>query len=542
MYILGINGGFRQGYQDVSACVTKNGELLAAVEEERLNRIKFSAGKLPESSIHEVLNIAKIDFSEIEEIAFHGETWDDEIQPRLESYFLNHFGSCPPLIRYHHHDCHAASTYYASTFDKAIVITMDNSGDGISVQVMLGEKGKLTLIDRFERPNSFGLFYQIFTQICGFQKDNEEYKLMGLSSYGDRNKYTFDWLLDFNDGQLILNQNFIQKLKPGAASLHKDEMVYNEALLKKLNIKRRIGNQPFDTVYKDLAASAQQHLEKIMLKMVDYYTDKLACNTFCFAGGVALNCVMNKEIMNHPKVEHFFVQPASSDAGISVGAAWLASVKKGQKPTATENTYLGNEYSNEQIEAYLKQAKLPFQFIENTEKEAAKIIADGNVLGWFQGRMEFGPRGLGNRSILANPTIEGMNNEVNRKIKFRESFRPLCPSVLEEDTSLYFKGKTMVSPYMTVTYNIVSENVLKQIPAVIHVDKTARIQTVNKAENPLYYSLLQELKHLTGHGVVLNTSFNLANEPIVNTPKEAVATFYSSGMDALIIGNYLLKK
>lgn len=542
MYILGINGGFRQGYQDVSACIVKNGELLAAVEEERLNRIKFSAGKLPESSIHEVLNITKTDFSQIEEIAFHGETWDDEIQPRLESYFFNHFGSCPPLVRYHHHDCHASSTYYASNFDKAIVITIDNSGDGISVQIMLGENGKLRLIDRFERPNSLGLFYQIFTQICGFQKDNEEYKLMGLSSYGDRNKYNFDWLLDFNDGQLILNQDYIQKLKPGAASLHKDEMVYNDLLLKKLNINRRLASQTFDTVYKDLAASAQQHLEKIMLKIIDYYTDKLACNTLCLAGGVALNCVMNKEIMNHPKIERFFVQPASSDAGISVGAAWLASVKKGQKPTTKENVYLGNEFSNDTIETYLKQAKLPFQFIDKIEKEAAKLIAEGNVIGWFQGRMEFGPRGLGNRSILANPTIEGMNNQVNRKIKFRESFRPLCPSVLEEDAARYFKGKSIISPYMTVVYDIVSDDVLKQIPAVIHIDKTARIQTVSNVENPRYYALLKELKLLTGHGVVLNTSFNLANEPIVNTPKEAVATFYSSGMDALIIGNYLIKK
>lgn len=542
MYILGINGGFRQGYQDVSACIVKNGKILAAVEEERLNRVKFSAGKLPESSVHEVLKITGINFSEIEEIAFHGETWDDEIQPRLENYFLNHFGSCPPLIRYHHHDCHAASTFYASTFEKAIVITMDNSGDGISVQVMLGEHGELNLIDRFERPNSLGLFYQIFTQICGFQKDNEEYKLMGLSSYGDRNRYNFDWLLDFKDGQLILNENFIQKLKPGAASLHKDEMVYNDALLAQLGINRRLNTQPFDSIYKDLAASAQQHLEKIILKIIDFYSDKLACDTFCFAGGVALNCVMNKEIMNCSKVARFFVQPASSDAGISIGAAWLASVKYNMIPVASTTTFLGNEYSNEEIETYLKQIKIPFLYTENPEKEAAQLISEGHVIGWFQGRMEFGPRGLGNRSILANPTIEGMNNEVNRKIKFRESFRPLCPSILEEDVMLYFKGKSAVSPYMTVTYEIRSEDILKQIPAVIHVDKTARIQTVSKNDNLLYYALLQEIKQRTGHGVVLNTSFNLANEPIVNTPREAVATFYSSGMDALIIGNYLLKK
>lgn len=542
MLVLGINGGFRPGYQDVSACVIKDGLILAAVEEERLSRIKFSAGKLPESSVHEVLKISKIDFSEIDEIAFHGETWDDEVQPRLENYFTNHFGSCPPLVRYHHHDCHAASSFYASNFDKAITITMDNSGDGVSIQVMLGENGKLTLIDRFDSPNSLGLFYQMVTQICGFQKDNEEYKLMGLSSYGNRHKYSFDWLLNFTDGKLVLNQDYTRKLKPGASSLHKDEMAYNDKLLNKLGVQKRLFNEPFSEVYKDLAASAQQHLENIILKMIDFYSDKLACNTFCFAGGVALNCVMNKEIMSHPKVSRFFVQPASSDAGISIGAAWLASVKNDINPIPSTNTYLGGENSDKEIETYLKQIKVPFQSIENKTKTAAKLIADGNVIGWYQGRMEFGPRGLGNRSILANATIKGMNDEVNKKIKFRESFRPLCPSVLEEDAKLYFKGKSLISPYMTVVYDIASEEVLEQIPAVIHVDKTARIQTVNKQDNPLYYALLQDIKQETGHGVVLNTSFNLANEPIVNTPKEAIATFYSSGMDALIIGNFLLQK
>jgi carbamoyltransferase len=542
MYILGINGGFRQGYQDVSACIIKNGEIIAAIEEERLNRIKFSPGKLPESSIREVLKIAKIEFSEIHEIAFHGESWDNEIQPRLENYFINHFGSCPAVIRYHHHDCHAASSYYASTFDKAIVITFDNSGDGISVQVMLGENGNLNLISRFERPNSLGLFYQIFTQICGFQKDNEEYKLMGLASYGDRTKYNFDWLIDFNNGELKLNQDYIQKLVPGASSLHKDEMVYNEILIQKIGIKKRLSTQSFEKEYKDLAASVQYHLEKIVLKMIDYYAIKLDCSVFCFAGGVALNCVMNNQILNNSKVSNFYVQPASSDAGISIGAAWISSKKHGIPPVPARNTYLGNKYSNFEIEEYLKEIKIPFRYINNPEIEAANLIAKGLVIGWFQDRMEFGPRALGNRSILANPTIKGMNNEVNRKIKFRESFRPLCPSILEEDVSLYFNGKSLISPYMTVVYEINSNDVINLIPAVIHVDKTARIQTVNISENYLFYSLLIELKRLTGHGVVLNTSFNLANEPIVCTPKDAVATFYSSGMDALIIGNYLLKK
>ena len=542
MVVLGINGGFRQGYQDVSACLVKNGKIIAAIEEERLSRVKFSPGKLPDLSIREVLKIAEIEFSQIDEIAFHGESWDEEIQPRLINYFKNHFGSCPNLVRYHHHDCHAASTFFASSFKKAIVITMDNSGDGISTQIMLGKNKKLELIDRFERPNSLGLFYQIFTQLCGFQKDNEEYKLMGLSSYGNREKYNLEWLLDFENGKLIINQDFIQKLKPGSSSLHKDEMVYNENFIRKIGVKRKLANETFDQVYKDLAASAQNHLEKVVLKMIDYYSNKFSCDSFCLAGGVALNCVMNKEILNHKSVKNIFIQPASTDAGISIGAAWLATLKFNISPINPKNYYLGSAYSNQEIEEYLIQIKVPYVFIKNPQKEAARLLKNGLVVGWFQGRMEFGPRALGNRSILANATIKGMNNDVNRKIKFRESFRPLCPSILEEDVQLYFKSKIRNSPHMTIVFDIISDNILNQIPAVIHIDKTARIQTVNKTDNPQYYQLLKEFKQLTGHGVVLNTSFNLANEPIVSSPKEAIATYFSSGMDAVFIGNFLLKK
>lgn len=542
MYILGINGGFRAGYQDVSACIVKDGEVIAAVEEERLTKIKFSAGKLPYYSIIEVLSLANISFDEVEEIAFHGESWDDEIQPRLEDYFNYHFGVNLPIVRYHHHDCHAASTFYASGFEQAIIITIDNSGDGVSTQVMFGSEGQLQLIDRFERPNSFGLFYQIITQVCGFQKDNEEYKLMGLSSYGDRKKHDFSWLFDFKDGELNLNQKYIQKLAPGASSLHKDEMVFDDVLLERLAIQPRKLEEPFSEAYKDLAASAQQHIEDVMLKMIEYYSEKLKCNHFCFAGGVALNCVMNKSIMNHSKVHSIFIQPASTDAGISLGAAWLATVKRNIQPIPQVHTYLGRSFSNNEIEHTLKNLKLKYEKIEEPEKIAAQLITADKIIGWFQGKMEFGPRGLGNRSILANPTAKGMNDKVNLAIKFRESFRPLCPSVLEEDFDLYFKGKKKVSPYMTITYDIIGNSVTDVIPAVIHVDNTARIQTVNEKVNPLYYRLLQNLKRLNGHGVVLNTSFNLANQPIVNTPQDAIATFYACGMDALIIGDYLIEK
>lgn len=541
MKILGISGGFRQGYQDVSTCLVIDGKVIAAVEEERLNRIKFSAGRLPYLSVLEVLKISNIQFSELDFIAFHGSTWGDEIQPRLEDYFIQHFGSCPKFIRFHHHDCHAASTYFASSFEKATVISFDNSGDGISLQIMKGENGKLELVQRFDRPNSLGLFYQVITQYCGFVKDSDEYKVMGLSSYGNREAYDFSWLIDFQDGRLQINKEFILVPQPGASSLHKDEMVFNESFIKKMEAKRRIPKSEMTSFYKDVAASAQQHFENVLLKIVKHYIEKTGYSKVCFAGGAALNCVANQKIMNASFVEKLFIQPASGDAGISMGAAWLCSIENNCPPKPTETAYLGTNFDNNEIETILKISNVPYQFIKNPSEDAAKEIYNNKVIGWFQGAMEFGPRALGNRSILANATNAKMQDLVNKKIKFRESFRPFCPSVLEEDAPLYFEGKQKIAPYMTITYNVKKE-MQKEIPAVTHIDRTARIQTVNQNQNKRFYELLAELKRLTGHGVVMNTSFNLSHEPIVNSPRDAIATFFASGMEVLYLGNFKILK
>lgn len=541
MNILGISGGFRQGYQDVSACLVIDGKVVAAVEEERINRIKFSAGRLPYLSVFEVLNIGNIQFSDLDCIAFHGSTWGEEIQPRLEDYFIQHFGSCPTLLRFHHHDCHAASTYYASGFDKATVITFDNSGDGISLQIMKGENGKLTLLERFARPDSLGLFYQIITQYCGFVKDSDEYKVMGLSSYGNRDAFDFSWLIDFKNEKLEINKNHIVVPQPGAASLHKDEMAFNENFIKKMGQERRIPKSEMTNFYKNVAASAQQHFENILLKIVKHYIEKTGLPNLCFAGGAALNCVANQKIMNASFVEALFVQPASGDAGISLGAAWLCSVENGLEPITTQNTFLGTRFTSSEIEDVLKVSNLQYEFIENPSEDAAQEIHRNKVIGWFQGAMEFGPRALGNRSILANATNAKMQDIVNKKIKFREAFRPFCPSVLEEDASLYFEGKQASAPFMTITYDVKKE-MHQKIPSVTHIDGTARIQTVNEKQNKLFYDLLRELKLLSGHGLVMNTSFNLWHEPIVNSPRDAIATFFASGMDVLYLGDFKIVK
>lgn len=541
MIILGINGGFRQGYQDVSACIVKDGKLIAAIEEERLNRIKHSAGHLPFLSVIAVLQITKIRFEEIDQIAFHGSTWGEEVQGRLEAYFRNHFGSCPTLKRFHHHDCHAASSFFASGFKEALVISLDNSGDGVSLQIMTAKNQKLSLIQRTLRPDSLGLFYQCITQYCGFVKDSDEYKLMGLASYGNRFKYDFSWLIDFVDGTLKLETKYFNLPLPGQASLHQDEMVFNQAFIEKLGAQKRLPKTAIESFYMDIAASAQQHLEQLVIKIAQFYMGKYEQTNLCLAGGVALNCVMNQQLMNSTFVEQLYIQPASNDAGISLGAAWLACIDNQIELQKFESIYLGQEYSSDEIELILKQSKVDYQYVDFPEKIAAQALADNLVLAWFQGRMEFGPRALGNRSILANPGNPKMQEILNSKIKFRESFRPFCPSVLEEDVSLYFEGAQKKSPHMTITFDVNAWG-QESLPSVVHVDKTARIQSVNIEDNPRFYSLLTELKKINGHGVVMNTSFNLSHEPIVCSPRDALASFYASGIDLLILGNYLIKK
>lgn len=541
MYILGINGGFRQGYQDVSACLVKDGEVIAAVEEERINRVKFSPGKLPYISILEVLKIANISIKDIAIVAFHGSTWGDDFDEKIKSYFENHFGYSPVIKRFHHHDCHAAGSFFSSSFSKALILSMDYSGDGISVQVSIGEKNQIKVLKRFERPQSLGLFYSLITQFCGFVKDSEEYKLMGLAGFGDRNKFDFSWLLKYSAGSFELNLDYIEIPEPKAPSPHRDEMNYNTHFIKKMGHERRVPNSPIAQFYKDVAASAQFLLEQTVLHLLEHYINETGIKNVCLSGGVALNCLMNQKLMNADFTDSVFIQPASSDAGISMGAAWLSCVENKIEPIAPKNVFLGNSFSDSEIERTLILCRIKFERVDNKIELASTDLKEGKVIAWFQGSMEFGPRALGNRSILANPCLPDMQQIVNQKIKFRESFRPFGASVLEEDVFDFFEGKSPKAPYMTLVYDV-KEKKRKEIPSVVHADGTSRIQTVSKNENPTYYELLAEFKKKTGVGVLLNTSFNLNHEPIVNTVREAIASFYSSGLDVLYVGNYRVVK
>jgi carbamoyltransferase len=542
MYILGINGGFGGGYQDACACLYKDGSIIAAVEEERLNKIKFSTGLFPFRAIQEVMNLGNVTISDIDVLAFHGKTWQGKIEEDIRIFFNHHFGQCPSIKRYHHHDAHAASTYFLSGFEEALVVTMDNSGDGISSQLMLGKNGKLELLKNWQRPDSFGTFYSCITQLAGFNRDADEYKLMGLAPYGNPTAYDLEFLLSNDeDGNYFLNTDYIYPILPGQSFPNKQIPLYTNELLNKLNIPQShsIRNT---TVQKDLAASAQYQLEKVVCKWLEFWIKKTEIKNICLAGGVAMNCVLNQQITKRCNIESIFIPPFSGDQGISMGNAFLAGVENGNSPEIESFTpYTGRSFSIIDTESILKENKISYTKIENSTQKAAELLAKGSIIGWMQNEAEIGARALGNRSILANPAIKGMKEKINATIKHREHFRPFCPSVLEEDFSVYFSSTQTRIPYMNITVDC-KEITQKKLPEIVHANQTARVQTVSSKDNEQFHLLLLELKKQTGHGVVLNTSLNVRNQPMAYDVNDALITFFTSGLDALFIGNILLEK
>jgi len=534
-------GGIKLGYQDSSAALLEDGKLVAFVEEERLNRVKHSPGVLPERAIGYVLESQHISINDVDYAVSHGSTWQHDHRQVLREFFLSKFGGCPRNIELvHHHDAHCASTYFASGFNDALILTADASGDATSTQFAIGFNKKIQAIERIERPNSLGFFYLLLTEYCGFLKDEDEFKVMGLAAYGDRNRYDLSWLLTFKDGHYQINPHYLKQFKSGEAGPHKQVPIYTDALTQKLGPPRRPGS-PMTKHFQDVAASGQKLLEEVLVHLITDFHSRTGLRKLCLAGGIALNVTANQRLMNLPFIDDIYIQPAANDAGISLGAAYWVASQLGEDIAPLPHVYYGPEYSDKDIESALRLANVNYFRVDDVAAYAAHKVASNKIVGWFQGRMEFGPRALGNRSILANPTIKGMRDIVNSKIKFREEFRPFCPSVIEEDAQEYFIGKSMTSPYMTIAYDVKKEQIAR-IPSVTHVDNTARIQTVNKDQNVSFYNYLQELKKLIGLGLTLNTSFNVKGEPIVNTPFNAMATFYGSGMDTLIIGNFVINK
>ena len=437
---------------------------------------------------------------------------------------------------------HAAHTFYTSPFDESAILTVDGVGEWTTTSFGYAKNNSIKLTNDIRWPHSLGLFYSAFTYFLGFQVNEGEYKLMGLSAYGKPKYYDLilDNLIDVKkDGSIHLDMSYF--------AFHYDKVMTNDRFAKLFGISPRKKDEKAEQIHFDIGASAQKVLEDILLKMVNHVYEKFKMKNLCLGGGVALNGVANYRILKESSFDNVHIPPSPGDGGSAVGCAQYLYhihhnnqriVEKDMGKTIRENVYVGTSYYDEKITEFLDSKKISYEKLERIEllKKVAQLIADGNIVGWYQGKMEWGPRALGCRSILADPRKAEMKDILNEKIKHRESFRPFAPSILEEYVSEYFEIDRS-SPYMLI---VVPVKKPEKIPAVTHVDGTGRLQTVNKDANPLYYDLISEFYKITGIPVIINTSMNVMGEPIVNTPEQAYQMIVKTDMDCIAMGNNLI--
>ena len=576
-YILGLN----IYHADSSACIMKNGEIMFAIEEERINRIKHWAG-FPIKSIKACLDFANISLDEVSYIAINSNPFSNIFNKVF--YSLKNFKSYKffldrlilkhkkisfknlllkkfnikkvPVIKYYdHHLCHMASAYYPSKQKKSLLISADGFGNFASTVAAVGNNESIDIKRKVLFPHSLGIFYQAFTQFLGFKNYGDEYKVMGLSAYGnDKFKNEVDKVIQIKNGSFSLNLNFFQHHQKNINMKWNDESpkfdnLYNNNLNKLF--KFDLDNMEISQIHMDLAKSVQNKFEEVMLNYIGYYQNKFDINNLSLSGGCAMNSLANGTIIKKLKFKNVYIPPAPGDAGGAIGAAILCDKKYFKSNNLCYSTpYLGGDLNKADLNEIVKKKVESIKFSENIDVEyidndqelvdtVAQSILKNNVVGWYQNRMEWGPRALGNRSILANPCSEQMKDIINLKIKRREKFRPFAPSILKEYISDWFEMKVDV-PYMGVVLKI-NEDKRKKLPAVTHFDGTGRLQTVDKGKNKLYYMLIEAFKKISGVPILLNTSFN-ENEPIVNTPQEALDCFLRTKMDILVLGNFILKR
>ena len=591
--ILGISAF----YHDSAAAIVLDGEINAAAQEERFTRIKHDSS-FPHNAVEFVLKFSNLKLSDVDHIVFYEKPFL-KFERLLETYVafaprgFVQFAKAMPiwlkeklfqkkmllnLLKEHddnfkgenkilfseHHLSHAASAFYPSPFNEAVVLTADGVGEWATTTVAVGKENKLNIKKEIHFPHSLGLLYSAFTYYAGFKVNGGEYKLMGLAPYGVPKYYNQikDNLIDIkNDGSFRLNQDFFNY----ATGLTMTNNKFHNLFGKK---PRNSKQDKITQFHMDIAASIQKVTEDIMLSLASSLRQECNIKNLCLAGGVALNCVANGKILREKIFDNIWIQPAAGDAGGSLGAAlafWHIEQNKGRKISNTDSmqgSYLGPQYSQQEVERKLNDLGAKFETLneENLINKTTEDLSNGNVIGWFQGRMEFGPRALGARSIIGDPRSPSMQKNLNLKIKYRESFRPFAPSIIREDLSDWFE-MNCDSPYMlfvsdvalnkrsTMTkdekelFGISKLNVKRsEIPAVTHVDYSARIQTVHKETNSKYYKLLSQFKKKTGCPVLVNTSFNVRGEPIVNTPEDAFNCFMGTELDVLVIGNCYLNK
>lgn len=545
MKILGINGWTERGH-DGGASLLVDGKLRFAIEEERLVGIRHAYDRVPCESIKMICNKENISIDDIDKIAIG---WD---YPNLWKMFGAKFISkqemsealfgtekyAGKLVYVEHHIAHAASAFYPSGFDNALVLVIDGQGERIATSVFVGDKRKATLKKVYETPISLGYFYAAITEHIGFFS-GQEGKTMGLASYG--NPVYIDELRKFinaDDTGKISCSFYVTKKS-------KDEENETIAIWRKLlseiipSRKGRIEKVTDDIIpYANLASSAQKLLEEILIKIVTYNCDKYGLKDIAIAGGVGLNCAASGILSELPFVDRIFTQPAANDGGISLGAAIAVAIDNHENVNFEMIPYQGNEFTDYEILHFLKENNYSFKKTKNLSKDIATLIAQGKIVANFQGRLEFGPRALGNRSILADPRKAEMLYRLNT-FKGREVWRPLAPAVLYEEQTKFFSS-SQFSPYMTINCRVLDE-VQNELEAVTHVDGTARIQSVSKSYNQLFYDIINEFYLITGVPVVINTSFNIKGEPIVDTPKKAIESAIAMNLDYLAIGNYIIK-
>jgi len=591
--ILGISAF----YHDSAATILVDGKIIAAAQEERFTRIKHDAS-YPSNAIKFVLKYANLELSNVDQVIFFEKPFL-KFERLLETYvafapkgFMSFCKAMPIWLKEKlfqkklifnklkeqdknfndekkiffsdHHLSHAASAFFPSPFEEAIVLTADGVGEWATTTVAVGKANNLEIKKEIHFPHSLGLLYSAFTYYTGFKVNSGEYKLMGLAPYGkpiyeDRIK---KYLIDIKeDGTFRLDQKYFNYATGFTMTNDKFHNLFGQK-------NRDSKNDQLTQFHMDIAASIQKVTEDIMIRLCKSLKKEFNISNLCLAGGVALNCVANGKILKEKIFDNIWVQPAAGDAGGSLGAAlalWHVEQKNERVINPNDDmrgSYLGPEYSDSEIKKELNKAGALFDEMNDDEiiNKAAEDLSKEEAIGWFQGRMEFGPRALGARSILGDPRSSTMQKTLNLKVKYRESFRPFAPAILREDLEDWF-DIDIDSPYMLMVANIKSNKIIEmnkkemelfgidklnikrsEIPAVTHVDYSARIQTVNNATNPKYYKLLKQFKKITNCPVLINTSFNVRGEPIVNTPTDAFNCFMGTGMDKLIIGNFYLDK
>jgi len=601
MYILGISAF----YHDSAAAILKDGEIIAAAQEERFSRKKHDAG-FPSKAVAYCLAEAGISIDQLEAVVFYDKPLL-KFERLLETYYafapkgfasflmampewLNEKLFLKKMIRDElkkiqlydkkklkllfpeHHLSHAASAFYPSSFQEAAILTIDGVGEWATTTICKGKGKEIEILKQLNFPHSVGLLYSAFTYYLGFKVNSGEYKLMGLAPYGDpSSEQTKQFVLIikeklvkvYDDGSIYLDQQYFNY----AVGLR---MVKDKKFETLFGFKRRNEEEELKQLHCNLALAIQQVTEEIVLKLATHAKEITGSNNICLSGGVALNCVANGKLQNTNLFENIFIQPASGDAGGAVGSALAAHHIYFEKERsissamdAMKGSYLGPSFSTDKIELTIQQYKAVARIFNNRNElyqTVAASISEGNVIGWFQGRMEFGPRALGNRSIIADPRNPEMQKKLNLKIKYREGFRPFAPAVLAEDVQDYFELNTS-SPYMLLVQPVkkplqhpVPENYHQlnltdklyfrrsSLPAVTHIDYSARVQTVHQETNAAFYDLLTAFKQQTGCAVLINTSFNVRGEPVVCTPQEAYQCFMRTEMDYLVIENYLFSK